>query len=253
MAKIRIIVRLDVKNNYVVKGIQLEGLRKVGRPEELAEQYYRAGADEILYMDCVASLYQRNSLLDIVKNTSKSSFIPLTVGGGIRKIQDITDLLHAGADKVGINTAAVKRPEFISEAAAVFGSQCVVGSIEAKQDGGGWQAYIDNGREPTGLEVVGWAKRLEELGAGEILITSVDADGTKQGFDLALVKQVSQAVSIPVVVSGGAGNTAHIGEVLETSGVEAVALASVLHYGILSIPEIKDFLYRDGFPIRVPV
>ena len=209
--KVRIIPRLDVKNNTVVKGIHLEGLRVVGIPSELARKYYLTGADELLYMDAVASLYERNSLQDIIKKTVSEVFIPLTVGGGIRTLDDIKNILRAGADKVAINTASVKRPEFIKEAANRFGSQCIVASIEAKRvREGKWEAYIDTGRESTGLDVFEWAQHLVDLGAGELLITSIDREGTKKGFEIELIKKIADVVPIPVIASGGAGHPQHI-------------------------------------------
>ncbi|MGE4297180.1 MAG: imidazole glycerol phosphate synthase subunit HisF [Desulfovibrionaceae bacterium] len=251
MQKIRVIARLDIKNEFVVKGIQLEGLRKLGKPEEFARRYYEAGIDEIIYTDCVASLYDRNSLADIVERTSEFSFIPMTVAGGIRKVADIDILLKAGADKVSINTAAVKRPEFITEASRIIGSQSIVGSIEAKRQGSGWEAYIDNGREHTGLDAVEWARRLEDLGAGELFLTSVDRDGTKRGFDVELARAVYKAVSIPVIVSGGAGKPEDVLPLLEGSGVQAVAFGSMFHYGLGSVSQVKTCMAGHGYPVRM--
>src|SRR3989338_10018352 len=205
--KKRIIARLDVKGPNVIKGIQFECLRVMGKPEDLAREYYLQGADELIYLDTVASLYQRNNLLNIVRQASENIFIPFTAGGGVRSISDIRSLLSAGAEKVAINTAATKNPNLIRQAARMFGSQCIVLSIEAKQIAPGrWEAYTDNGRNRTGLDVLKWAKRAEYLGAGEILLTSVDMEGTERGFDLELVEAVSKAVSIPVIASGGAGS-----------------------------------------------
>lgn len=251
MQKIRIVARLDVKNEYVVKGIQFDGLRKLGKPEEFARTYYEAGIDEIIYTDCVASLYDRNSLSDIVERTSEFIFIPMTVAGGIRKVADIDVLLKAGADKVCINTAAVKRPEFITEASHIIGSQSIVGSIEAKRQGNSWEAYIDNGRERTGLDAIEWAKRLEGLGAGELLLTSVDRDGTKRGFDVELAREVYRAVSIPVIVSGGAGRPEDVLPLLEGTGVEAVAFGTVLHYGLGTVSQIKACMNEHGYSVRM--
>lgn len=251
MTKIRIAVRLDVKNEFVVKGIQLEGLRKLGKPEAFACRYYEAGADEIIYMDVVASLYNRNSLSHIVARTSESIFVPMTVGGGIRSVADIAELLNVGADKVAINTAAVKRPAFLTEAAEIYGSQCIVTSIEAKRCGASWEAYVDNGREPTGLDAVEWARRAESLGSGEILLTSVDRDGTKTGFDTELVNRITRSVSIPVIVSGGAGKLEHLDELLAGCRVDAVSVASALHYGTITIPEIKNHLLQQNYPVRM--
>lgn len=252
MSKTRLIARLDVKGPDVIKGVHLECLRIVGKPAFLARKYYLNGADELLYIDTVASLYGRQNLLDIVNETSDKIFIPFTVGGGIRTLEDIKEFLKAGADKVAINTVATKNPELIKEAAKMFGSQCIVGSIEAKKIGDNkWEAYTDNGREKTGLDVVEWAKKLEGLGAGEILLTSIDAEGTKNGFDLALIKEVSEAISIPLIASGGAGTLEHIKECITQCNVNAVAVASVLHYNTLSISKIKKYLMVNELDVRI--
>lgn len=252
MSKTRLIARLDVKGPDVIKGVHLECLRIVGKPAFLARKYYLNGADELLYIDTVASLYGRQNLLDIVNETSDKIFIPFTVGGGIRTLEDIKEFLKAGADKVAINTVATKNPELIKEAAKMFGSQCIVGSIEAKKIGDNkWEAYTDNGREKTGLDVVEWAKKLEGLGAGEILLTSIDAEGTKNGFDLALIKEVSEAISIPLIASGGAGTLEHIKECITQCNVNAVAVASVLHYKTLSISKIKKYLMVNELDVRI--
>lgn len=251
MKNIRVIPRLDIKGPNVIKGIHLEGLRVVGKPGELAQKYYDQGADEILYMDVVASLYQRNHLAEIVREASSHIFIPLTVGGGIRTPSDIDNLLRSGADKVSINTAAVKNPQFIYEASRLFGSQCIVVSIEAKKiENGKWEVYTDNGREPSGLNVMEWVKRAEELGAGEILITSVDCEGTQKGYELDLIQQVTSKVQIPVMAHGGAGQLDHFREVLTKSHPDALCLSSMLHYEKCSVGEIKKTLhkafYQDG-------
>ena len=228
----RIIARLDIKGPNLVKGIHLEGLRVLGKPENFARHYYETGADELMYVDVVASLYNRNSLHDIITKTASEIFIPLTVGGGIRTIDDIRSVLRAGADKVSLNTAAIKNPEIIRQASRFFGSSTIVVTIEAiKQPDGRYLAYTDNGREDTGIEVVSWAKKVEELGAGEIVITSVDREGTGAGFDITLTSMVSSAVSIPVIAHGGAGNTHHVFDSIEKGGASAVAIASILHYG----------------------
>jgi len=246
MTNVRLIPRLDIKNDTVVKGIHLEGLRVVGKPAELALRYYEQGADEILYMDIVASLYQRNSLHEIVEKASQNIFIPLIVGGGVRTLEDIRKLLRCGADKVAINTAAVKNPEFIKEGARAFGSQCIVGSIEAKRIGPGrWEAYTDNGRERTGLDVKEWVGRLLELGAGEILVTSVDHEGTRKGFDLELIQTLAPLISVPFIVCGGAGKVDHFPEVLREGSIDAIAFSSVLHYGMLTISDIRRSLCPD--------
>jgi len=230
----RIIARLDIKGPNLVKGIHLEGLRVLGRPEAFARYYYENGADELFFQDVVASLYERNSLVDIISNTAKEIFIPLTVGGGIRTISDINAVLRAGADKVCINTAAIKNPNFIKEAAKVFGSSTILISIEAIQQADGrYLAYTDNGREHTGVEVVEWAKRVEELGAGEVLITSVDREGTGLGLDIDLIKQISEKISIPLIAHGGASDERNIEQTFKEAKPDAIALASILHYNVI--------------------
>lgn len=234
MKTIRIIPRLDIKGPNLVKGIHLEGLRVLGKPEDFARYYYENGADELFYQDVVASLYERNSLNDLISNTAKEIFIPLTVGGGIRTIADINSVLRAGADKVCINTAAIKNPVFIKEASQSFGSSTIVIAIEAiKQPDGNYLAYTDNGREHTGIEVVNWAKKVEELGAGEIVITSVDREGTGLGFDMELIQLISEVVSIPLIVHGGASDEANIATAIKEGKADAVALASILHYDFI--------------------
>jgi cyclase len=228
---LRIIPRLDIKGPNLVKGVRFEGLRVLGKPERFARLYYESGADELIYMDVVASLYGRNSLLDIVERTSREIFIPLTVGGGLRTLENIAAVLRAGADKVSLNTAAIGRPELISEAARRFGSSTIVISIEAKKRGdGSYEAYTDNGRQRTGVNVFDWAIKVAELGAGEIMITSIDREGTGSGFDLELTREISQSVSIPVITCGGAGNPAHVSEAIIQGKADAVSLASLLHY-----------------------
>lgn len=252
MKKIRIIPRLDIKGPNVIKGVHLEGLRIVGKPAELAKKYYDQGADEILYIDIVASLYGRENILEIIKNTiSLGVFIPITVGGGIRTLEDIKNILRAGADKIAINTFAVKNPEFIKKASEKFGSQCIVGSIEAKKkEENKWEVYIENGREKTGLDVIEWAKKLVELGVGELLITSIDQEGTEEGYDLDLIKKISDEVSVPVIACGGAKNCENLKECLEKTKCEAVAIASLLHYEKISINEIKKYLKDGNMNIR---
>lgn len=242
----RLIARIDVKNEYVIKGIHLEGLRKIGDPNEIAVKYYAQGVDEIVFMDAVASLYDRNNLFHIIRKACEDVFVPITLGGGIRTIEDITSALQSGADKVAINTAAIKNPSFISEASEKFGSQCIIGSIEAKKQGEKWEAYVDNGRERTGIDAIEWAKELQKLGTGEILITSVDREGTKKGFETELVEKINAAVSIPVIVSGGLGELKHINELWDVTKPSAIAMASVLHYGVYKCPEIKKFLEENG-------
>ena len=247
----RVIARLDVKNESVIKGIHLEGLRKIGDPNELALQYYLQGADEIIFMDAVASLYDRNNLFSIIRKACEDILIPITIGGGLRTMEDVKTALLAGADKIAINTAAVKRPAFISEVAEKYGSQCVVASIEAKKIGNHWEAYIDNGREKTGLEVLDWAIKLQALGAGEILLTSVDQEGTRQGFDISLIKSINEAVSIPVIACGGAGTDLHFKQLIQETCPSAIALASVLHYNLMPISIIKEKLLAMKLQVRV--
>ncbi len=231
MKNIRVIPRLDIKGPNLVKGIHLEGLRVLGKPESFARYYYENGADELIYIDIVASLYNRNSLLHIIERTANEIFIPLTVGGGLRTIEDMRAVLRAGADKVAVNTAVIRNPQLIKEAAKVFGSSTIVVSIEAiKQTDGRYLVYTDNGREFTGIEVVEWARRAAELGAGEILLTSVDREGTGLGFDIELTKRVSELVSIPVIACGGAGEVGDIHEAIIKGKADAVSLASMLHY-----------------------
>lgn len=228
---LRIIPRLDIKGPNLVKGVHLEGLRVLGKPENFAKYYYEQGADELIYQDVVASLYDRNSLHDIVSKTAKEIFIPLTVGGGIRSIEDIAKILRVGADKVSINTAVFNNPELVSAASNIFGSSTIVVSIEAiRQPNGCYMAFTDNGRNSTDKEVVSWAKYVEELGAGEILLTVVDKEGAGKGFDIDLAKKVSDAVSIPVVFHGGAGQIGHVLELCDQVSVSGVAVASLFHY-----------------------
>lgn len=251
MKTIRIIPRLDIKGPSVIKGVHLDCLRIVGNPQKLATKYYQEGADELIYIDIVASLYQRNNLLDIVSKAAENIFIPLTVGGGIRSLNDIKQILRSGADKVAINTYATKNPEFITQAAKAFGSQCIVGSIEAKREKeGGWEAYTDNGREKTGLNVIEWAKRLVELGAGELLITSVDKEGTANGYDIELIKQIAPQVNIPVIACGGAGNPEHVLQVIQNGKADAVSAAHIFHYQKYSIQKVKNFLKQHQINVR---
>jgi cyclase len=231
MNNVRVIARLDIKGPNLVKGIHLEGLRVLGKPADFAKYYYEAGADELIYQDVVASLYDRNSLSEIIEESIKDVFIPLTVGGGLRSIEDINKVLRAGADKVSINTAAIKNPEFIKEASEKFGSSTIVISIECiRQSDGRYLVFIDNGREHTGIEVGEWAQQVQSLGAGEVILTSVDREGTGLGFDLDLVRNVSGLLTIPLIVHGGAGKMQHVSEILGEEGVDAVALSSLLHY-----------------------
>ena len=250
MQNIRLIARLDVKAPNLVKGIQLEGLRKMGDPNEFAIKYYQQGVDEIFYADIVASLYNRNSLLDIIERTNADVFVPITVGGGLRSIDDVAAALRRGADKVSINTAAIKNPSIISEVARRFGSQCMVLSIQAKNHGNHWEAYYDNGREHSNLDVIEWAKYGEKLGAGEIILTSVDKEGTAKGFDVNLVKAVTDRVSIPVIASGGMGQLSDIDTVVNRANADAIAMAHVLHYEQLSIEQVRNYCIQQGIPVR---
>ncbi len=228
---IRIIPRLDIKGPNLVKGIRFEGLRVLGKPEYFARHYYENGADELLYMDAVASLYGRNSLLDIVEKTAREIFIPLTVGGGLRSVDDIKAVLRAGADKVSLNTAAIARPELIREASRAFGSSTIVVSIEAiRMPNGNYEAYVNYGRDRTNVDVLDWAKRAVELGAGELMITSIDRDGTGKGFDLELIRRIAQNVPVPVIAGGGAGKLDDVFQVIDQGKADAVCLASILHY-----------------------
>ena len=252
MKSVRLIPRLDVKAPNLIKAVHLEGLRKIGDPNVYAKKYYESGADEILYMDAVASLYGRNSLLDIIERSTRDVFVPITVGGGIRTVTDVADALKAGADKVAINTAAVRRPELISEAAGTFGSQCIVLSIEAKQVGvNRWEAYTDGGREHSGLDVVEWANRGVALGAGEILVTSIDREGTRRGFDIQLTLAIARAVKVPVIASGGMGTPAHLVEVIREGGADAVAMADILHFNRMTLPDIRASLGEENIRVRV--
>lgn len=244
---IRIIPRLDIKGPNLVKGIHLEGLRVLGKPEHFARYYYEEGADELIYMDVVASLYGRNNLTEIIRRTSKEIFIPLTVGGGLRSLDDIREALLAGADKVALNTAAIQNPELIKKAAKRFGSSTIVVSIEAvKTTGGRYEAFTNNGREETGRDVFEWALRAAELGAGEILITSVDREGTGEGFDIELTKQIAQAVSIPVIACGGAGKLSHIYDVIDDGKADAVSMASMLHYSFIKAHKVESDFSDEG-------
>ncbi len=249
MNTLRLIARLDIKGPNLIKGIHLEGLRVVGAPHDHALRYYQDGADELLYMDAVASLYGRNSLLDIVSRTAEDVFVPLTVGGGIRSVDDVEQILRAGADKVAVNSAAIARPGLITEIARRFGAQCMVTQIDAKATAGGWEAYTDGGREHSGRDAIAWAQEAESLGTGEILLTSIDREGTRKGMDLALIRAVSAAVSVPVIASGGVGDAAHLVEAAST-GVEAVAMADILHYRRAGFAELRAAAAAAGLPVR---
>lgn len=247
MKNARVIPRLDVKGPNLVKGVHLEGLRVLGKPEDFASKYYQEGADELIYMDVVASLYGRQNLLEIVKKAAQQIFIPLTAGGGIRTIEDIRNLLRAGADKVAINTAAIGNPLFIKEAANIFGSQCVVVSIEAKhREHGKYEALTDNGREKTGRDVLEWVRQVVDLGAGEILITSIDREGTGKGYDVELVRKISESVPVPVIACGGAGKLTHFLEVIQEGLADAVSAASIFHYHRLKVLRSIDRFKDEG-------
>jgi imidazole glycerol-phosphate synthase subunit HisF len=271
MNKIRVIPRLDIKSSNIIKGIHLEGLRVIGDPQEYATKYFLEGADEILYVDTVASLYGRNNLFDIVEKASKDLSIPLCIAGGIRTIEDIKKLLHVGADKVSINTAAVQNPLFIKEASEYFGSQCIVVAIDYKiwpddrfrsslnktvskgkgdnfNIGNYYQVYTDNGRQQTGLEAYEWAIEAVKLGAGELLLTSIDREGTKKGFEIEFTRKVSESVPVPVIAGGGAGNAQDAVDVVLDGKANAVSVASILHYDDIAINDLKKFMLQKGIP-----
>lgn len=248
----RIIPCLDVKEGRVVKGTQFLELRDAGDPVECAQEYNRQGADELVFLDITASHEERKTMVDVVERTAASCFMPLTVGGGIRTVADMREMLLAGADKVGINTAAVKNPSVIDEAAEAFGCQCLVVAIDAKRnERGSWTVHTHGGRNPTGLDAVEWAAEVCRRGAGEILLTSMDADGTKAGYDIALTRAVSEAVTIPVIASGGAGNLDHMVEVLREGRADAVLAASIFHFGQHTVDDVKRYLDQHGIPVRL--
>lgn len=251
LSALRLIARLDIKGANLIKGIHLEGLRVVGDPQIHAAKYYEDGADEIIYIDTVASLYGRNNLVDVVSRATEHVFVPITVGGGIRSVEDARTLLRAGADKVAINTAAVKEPELIRQLSDVWGSSTIVLSIEAKKTGNAkWEAYTDNGRERTGLDVVQWAETGAKLGAGEIFITSVDQEGTKKGFDSELVAGITRNVDIPVIASGGFGALEHLTQLMNVAKPTGVAIADSLHYNRFSLDQIRSFCAVNGISTR---
>lgn len=247
----RLIVCLDVRDGRVAKGVRFESLRDVGDPIELAGRYEREGADEIVFLDIAASDEQRSTLLEVVRRTAECLFIPLTVGGGIGSAADVGAALRAGADKVSINTAAITRPEILTESAARFGSQCVVASIDARRVGDRWEVLARGGRQRTGRDAVAWAAECAERGAGEILLTSVDRDGTRDGYDAELTAAVAGVVSIPVIASGGAGSAAHVGDILAAGQADAALVAGILHDGLTSIAEIKREMLGRGLPVRI--
>lgn len=248
----RIIPCLDVKDGRVVKGVNFENLRDAGDPVEIARSYNEQGADEIVFLDITASHENRGTIVEVVERTAREVFMPLTVGGGVRSVEDFRTLLRAGADKVSVNSAALLDPELVARAADKFGSQCVVVAIDAKRrPGGGWSVFRNGGRIDTGIDAIEWAARAESLGAGEILLTSMDADGTKAGYDIELTKAVCDAVKIPVIASGGAGSVEHFIDVFEKAGADAALVASLFHYRELTIAEVKNALAERGIPVRM--
>jgi cyclase len=246
----RVIVCLDVKGGRVVKGTQFVNLRDVGDPVELAARYEREGADEVVFLDISASAEERGTLLDVARRTAERLFVPLTIGGGVRSAEDVGRVLRAGADKVSLNSAAVARPEVLTESAARFGAQCVVASIDAKRDEDGWRVYVKGGSERTELEAVSWAVECVRRGAGEILLTSIDRDGARTGYDIALTRAVADAVDVPVVASGGAGSAAHVCEVLNDGCADAALLAGILHDGVTTVRAVKDAMRAVRLPVR---
>lgn len=249
----RIIPCLDVKEGKVVKGINFVGLKDVGDPVELARSYYEQGADEIVFLDISATNEGRDTMVEVVKKVAETIFIPFTVGGGIRTLDDITKMLRAGADKISLNSAAVHNPEVIREGANMFGSQCIVVAIDAKarDDKSGWNVYINGGRIDTGMDLLEWTRKVTDLGAGEILLTSMDADGTKQGFDIEMLRAVSSMVKVPVIASGGCGNIEHIDEVFQKDVADAALAASIFHYGEHTVKEVKEYLKKCNVPVRL--
>src|SRR6478609_3545470 len=246
----RVVVCLDVKGGRVVKGTQFVNLRDVGDPVELATRYEREGADEIVFLDISASAEERGTLLDVARRTAERLFVPLTIGGGVRTVDDVARALRSGADKVSINSAAVSRPEILTEAAAQFGSQCVVASIDAKRDGDRWRVYVKGGREATPLDAVEWAAECVRRGAGEVLLTSIDRDGARTGYDIELTRAVAAAVNVPVVASGGAGNAQHICDVFELGNADAALLAGILHDGLITVRDVKSAMRAARLPVR---
>lgn len=249
----RIIPCLDVKEGNVVKGINFVGLKEVGDPVDLAKMYYEQGADEIVFLDISATHEGRETMVEVVRKVAATIFIPFTVGGGIRVLEDISRMLRAGADKVSLNSAAVHNPQVIKEGAQMFGSQCIVVAIDAKAraDKSGWNVFINGGRKDTGMDLIAWAKEVVALGAGEILLTSMDADGTKEGFDIAMLQAVNAVVNVPIIASGGCGNIAHIAEVFHKDVADAALAASIFHYGQHDVQEVKEVLKEEGIPVRL--
>ena len=251
MLKNRIIPCLDVKNGRVVKGINFVDLKDAGDPVEQAKIYSEGGADEICFLDITASNENRSTIYEVVKKTSEKCFVPLTVGGGVRSIEDINKLLKCGADKVSINTAAVQNTKIVMESSSKFGSQCIVVAIDAKRKGDGWEIFTHGGRKETGINAIKFAKQMEEYGAGELLVTSMDRDGTQKGYDIDLMKEISEMVGIPVIASGGVGNLDHLAEGITKGKANAVLAASIFHYGKYSVKEAKQYLDSKGIPVRI--
>ena len=251
MLKNRIIPCLDVKNGRVVKGINFVDLKDAGDPVEQAKIYSEGGADEICFLDITASNENRSTIYEVVKKTSEKCFVPLTVGGGVRSIEDINKLLKCGADKVSINTAAVQNTKIVMESSSKFGSQCIVVAIDAKRKGDGWEIFTHGGRKETGINAIKFAKQMEEYGAGELLVTSMDRDGTQKGYDIDLIKEISKMVGIPVIASGGVGNLDHLAEGITKGKANAVLAASIFHYGKYSLKEAKQYLDSKGIPVRI--
>jgi cyclase len=253
MLKKRIIPCLDIKDGRVVKGVNFVGLRDAGDPVESAKEYNDLGADELVFLDITATKEKRKTLAELVEKVAAQVFIPLTVGGGIRTVEDMQFILRAGADKVSVNSAAVKNPELVKEGALKFGSQCIVGAVDAakRDSGNGWEIFIHGGSKETGIDLIEWIKKLEELGAGEILLTSINSDGTKDGFDLEMLKAVTEAVNIPVIASGGAGSIQHFIDVFKNTGADAALAASIFHFGEIAISDVKFELKKEEIPVRI--
>ena len=246
----RIIPCLDVTSGRVVKGVNFVELRDAGDPVEIARRYDEQGADELTFLDITASSDDRDLLLQVIESVAAQVFIPLTVGGGVRKVEDVRRLLNAGADKVSINTSAVQNPQLVADASGRFGSQCIVVAIDAKRVGGHWEVFTHGGRRPTGLDVVEWARKMQRMGAGEILLTSMDRDGTREGFDIPLTKAVSDAVDVPVIASGGVGNLDHLADGVQKGGADAVLAASIFHFGVFTVRQAKQFMAARSIEVR---
>ena len=248
---LRVIARLDLKNQFLIKGINLEGLRKIGNPNEFAYEYYLDGIDEIIFIDIVASLYERKNLINVIKSASNNIFIPLTAGGGIRSIADAKSLFNSGADKICINTAAVKNPKILKNLSEEYGSQSIVLGIETKLINNNWEIYYDNGREKTGIKTVEWIEEALSYGIGEILLTSIDKEGTKKGFDIKLLEDIGKISSVPIIISGGMGSLSHLDKIVKIDFLSAIAIASNLHYKDYKVSEIKKYLLNLGANVRI--